>query len=41
MYNINIKIATRAPSSKRSPPFSHQPPLKIKVLSSPPFLKIW
>ena len=28
-------------SWKKSPPLSQQPPLKVEVLSSPPFLKIW
>ena len=34
-----VKIATT--SLQRSPLFPTNPPLKVKVLSSPPFLKIW
>ena len=34
---------TNAPPSpqKSHPPLSQQPPLKVEVLSSPPFFKIW
>ena len=29
------------PPEKSHPPLSQRPPLKVEVLSSPPFLKIW
>ena len=29
------------PREKSHPPLSQQPPLKVEVLSNPPFLKIW
>ena len=35
-----MKIAT-LPPEKSQPPLSQQLPLKLEVLSSPPFLKIW
>ena len=34
-----VKIAL--PLGKKSSPFSQQPSLKVEVLPSPPFLKIW
>ena len=37
-----MKIATPPSSPEKSHlPLSQQPPLKVEVLSSPPFLKIW
>ena len=39
-FNLfDVKIAT--PPEKSHPPLSQQPPLKVDVLSSTPFLKIW
>ena len=40
---FNVKIAPPPPPSleKSCSPLSQQPPLKVEVLSSPPFLKIW
>ena len=32
---------SQPPPEKKSPPLSQQPPLKVEVLSSTPFLKIW
>ena len=41
--NFYVKIATPPPPPprKESPPLSQQPPLKVEVLLSPSFMKIW
>ena len=39
--NFYVKIATPPPPRKESPPLSQQPPLKVEVLLSPSFMKIW
>ena len=39
--DFNLLCDNCTPSRKKSPPLSQQPPLKVEVLSSPPFLKIW
>ena len=38
---VKIAIYPPPPPWKKSPPVCPQPPLKVEVLSNPPFLKIW
>ena len=40
-FNLLFMSKLQPPPEKSHPPLSQQPPLKVEVLSSPSFLKIW